>query len=290
MKAQRSRLPSLSLTESLRQHWPEYLMETAALGIFMISAGACTALLEYPGSFVHQALPNSDVRRALIGVAMGATATSLVYSPWGERSGAHMNPAVTMTFFRLGKIPPWDAFFYIVFQFLGGLAGVLLTALALGKPFTQSPVNYVVTVPGPAGNLAAFTGELVIAFAMMGMILFVSNKASVARFTGLFAGLLIMCYVAFEAPLSGFGMNPARTLASAIPSGIWTALWIYFTAAPLGMLLAAECYLRMKWRRSIRCCKLHHRSDRSCIFCDDRSSPKEVQHTAHTGCSQKTAI
>ena len=163
-------------------------MEAAALGIFMISAGVFTALLEYPSSRVHQAIPNGDVRRALIGVAMGSTAMGLIYSPWGRRSGAHMNPAVTLSFLHLGKIPRWDAFFYIVFQFLGGLAGVLVTALALGNSFTQPPVNYVVTVPGPAGNVAAFIGEFVIAVIMMIMIVTVSNKPAVARFTGLFFG------------------------------------------------------------------------------------------------------
>jgi aquaporin Z len=267
-------LPTLSFSESLKQHWPEYLMEAAALGIFMISAGVFTALFECPGSFVHQAITHEEVRRAMIGVAMGATATGLIYSPWGKRSGAHMNPAVTITFLRLGKIPLRDALFYIVFQFFGGLVGVLLTALILGNFFTQPPVNYVATVPGPAGDLPAFLGELVIAFIMMGMIVYVSNEPAIAHFTGLFAGLLIMCYVTFEAPLSGFGMNPARTFASALPSGIWTAMWIYFTASPVGMLLAAQGYLLVKDPESIRCCKLHHRSDRRCIFCGRRTLPE----------------
>jgi aquaporin Z len=251
----------------LQQHWPEYLMEAAALGIFMVSAGVFTTLLEWPGSLAHHEIANPDLRRALIGVAMGATATGIIYSPWGKRSGAHMNPAVTLTFLRLGKIPPADALFYVVFQFLGGLIGVLLTAMALGKSFTQLPVSYVVTVPGALGNWPAFTGEFVAAFLMMGMIIYVSNKPSIARFTGLCAGILITGYVTFEAPLSGFGMNPARTFASALPSGIWTAIWIYFIAAPVGMLLAAQGYLMIRDKGSIRCCKLHHHPKRPCIFC-----------------------
>jgi aquaporin Z len=242
-------------------------MEAAALGIFMVSAGVFTTLLEYPGSFVHREIPNGDFRRALIGVAMGTTAMGIIYSPWGRRSGAHMNPAVTLTFLRLGKIPLEDAFFYVVFQFFGGLIGVLLTALMLGNSFTRVPVSYVVTVPGDLGNWPAFIGEFVAAFLMMGMIIYVSNKPSIARFTGLFAGILITCYVLFEAPFSGFGMNPARTFASALPSGIWTAIWIYFIAAPAGMLLAAQGYLMVKSRSSIQCCKLHHHLERRCIFC-----------------------
>jgi aquaporin Z len=235
-----------NLSICLKRHWPEYLMEGAQLGIFMISAGVFTALLEWPTSPFFLAIPNEFIRRWLIGVAMGSTAVGLIYSPWGKRTGAHMNPAVTLTFLRLGKIPIVDALYYIIFQFLGGLAGVLLMVLALGKYFTEAPTTYVVTVPGPDGLLVAFAGEFGAAVLMMTMILFVSNRPSIANYTGLFAGLLIMCYVTFEAPLSGFGMNPARTFASSLPSGNYTALWIYFIAPPLGMLLAAQGYLVVK--------------------------------------------
>jgi aquaporin Z len=61
-------------------------------------------------------------------------------------------------------------------------------------------------------------------------------------------------------------MNPARTLGSAIAAQVWTALWVYFTAPPLGMALAAELYSRLKGPNAIRCAKLHHDNDRRCIF------------------------
>jgi aquaporin Z len=154
------------------------------------------------------------------------------------------------------------------------LAGVILTAWILGESFTQPPVNYVATIPGPAGNAAAFAGELTISIIIMSMILYVSNVKAVARFTGLFAGLLIAAFVVFEAPLSGFGMNPARTLASALPGGIWNGLWIYFTAAPLGMLMAAQGYLSVRNLESIHCCKLHHSSREPCIFCGRGALPE----------------
>ena len=69
---------------------------------------------------------------------MGLTAIGIFYSPWGQRSGAHMNPAVTLTFLSLGKIAPWDAFFYIVFQFLGGIAGVLVASFLIGPPLQHA--------------------------------------------------------------------------------------------------------------------------------------------------------
>src|ERR1043166_8289733 len=110
------------------QHWPEYLMEAACLGTFMISAGVFTVLLEYPNSPVRYAIPNDFIRPTLKGLARALTAIAIISPPWGARSGAHMNPAVTWTFFRLGKVKPLDALFYPIFQTLGGLGGVLLVA------------------------------------------------------------------------------------------------------------------------------------------------------------------
>jgi aquaporin Z len=252
---------------SIREHWPEYLMEAAALGLFMISAGAVTTLVDSPDYPLLSLLPSPAVRRALVGVAMGGTAMGIIYSPWGRRSGAHMNPAITLAYLRLGKIAPWDAAYYVVFQILGGLAGVILTSAFLGAHFTRPPVDFVVTVPGWAGVAGAWIGEGVISVVMMAVILAASNHRATARYTGLFAGILISLFVTFESPLSGFGMNPARTLSSALPSGTWTAGWLYFMVPPLGMLLAAEAYVRRKGRAAVRCCKLHHRSGRPCIFC-----------------------
>src|SRR5260370_7176731 len=97
---------------ALKAHWPEYLMEAAGLGIFMISACVVDALLEYPVSPVHQTIRDPIVRRILIGLARGLTAVGLIYSPWGKQSGAHFNPAVTFTSSLLAKVPPWDASFY----------------------------------------------------------------------------------------------------------------------------------------------------------------------------------
>ncbi len=87
---------------TLSRHWPEYLMEAASLGIFMISAGLVTVILEHPASPIWQVIPDPLFRRFVIGVAMGLTAIAIIYSPWGKQSGAHINPAVTLTFFRLG--------------------------------------------------------------------------------------------------------------------------------------------------------------------------------------------
>jgi aquaporin Z len=253
--------------KALRRHWPEYLMESACLGAFMISAGLFTTLLEYPGSPVRKIIPNDFIRLALNGLAMGLTAIGIIYSPWGARSGAHMNPAVTLTFYRLGKVKPWDAVFYPVFQTLGGISGVLLLKFFLGRIFTDSPVTYVVTVPGKQGTTAAFMAEIMIACGMMLMVLFVTNTTNLARFTGLFGGTLVFLYITFEAPLSGMSINPARTIASALPSGIWTAAWIYLVAPTAGMLLAVEIHRVLRKGAQVACAKWNHDMRHRCIFC-----------------------
>jgi aquaporin Z len=251
----------------MRDHLPEYLMEAALLAAFMVSACLFTALIEHPGSPVRGALPHDALRRALIGVAMGLTAIALIYSPWGQRSGAHLNPAVTLTFLRLGKIAPADACGYVLAQFAGGITGVAVAAHLLGEMVIRhETVAYVVTRPGPAGVAVAFAAEALISALMMAIVLVASNVPRLDRYTGLFAGVLVTAYIAFEAPLSGMSMNPARTLGSAANAMSWDALWIYFTAPPLGMLLAAELYVRRAGIAAVRCCKLHHDNDQRCIF------------------------
>ena len=277
------------MIRALRQHWPEYLIEAAALGTFMVSAALFTTLLEYPGSPVHQAIPNGFLRRALNGLAMGLTAIGIIYSPWGQQSGAHMNPAFTLTFLRLGKIKWWDALFYITGQTVGGVCGVWFAKLLLGGVIAHPSVNYVVTVPGNAGVAVAFAAEMIIAGGMMLMVLAVTNTPRVARFTGLFAGTLVFLYITFEAPLSGMSINPARTAASAFPSAIWTAGWIYFTAPILGMLLAVEIYRALKGLTHLACPKYHHGTKQRCIFCGHPGQAKTVS-TSEPGCARACKV
>ncbi len=137
---------------SLRRHYPEYLMEAAGLGIFMIGASLSTVLVEYPASPIRQAIAEPFLRRLIIGAAMGLTAVAIIYSPWGKQSGAHINPAVTLTFFRLGKINRFDALFYGVAQCLGGLLGMVITAIFLRGVIADSTVNFIVTLPGSKGT------------------------------------------------------------------------------------------------------------------------------------------
>jgi aquaporin Z len=256
-----------NLTRSLRAHWPEYLIEAAGLGVFMFSACLFTAILFHPSSIVAQSLETDGVRRIFMGLAMGSTAIAIIFSPFGKRSGAHINPAVTLTFLRLGKVEPSDAAFYTLFQFIGGVSGVLIAVALMGDALlAHQKVLYATTLPGPGGVAVAFLAEALISFLMMTMILMISNNKRLGRWTGLFAGALIATYITFESPISGMSMNPARTFGSASVANLWTALWIYFTAPLLGMLSAAEVYKRLRGAGRVACAKLHHHNTQRCIF------------------------
>jgi aquaporin Z len=180
---------------------------------------------------------------------MGTTAICLVQSPWGRQSGAHMNPSLTLTFLRLGKIARPDACFYVVAQFIGAVIGITAAATLIGPALGSPEVNYVATTPGARGSGAAFAAELAISFVLMLTVLLASNTVRLARFTPLLVGALIATYITLEAPLSGMSMNPARTFGP-----------------PLGMLMAAELFVRARGTRSVLCAKLHHLNDRRCIF------------------------
>jgi aquaporin Z len=250
----------------LRHHWPEYLIEGAGLGMFMLSACLFATLLEHPSSPIRQTVMNAMLRRIPMGLAMALTAVAIIYSRWGQRSGAHLNPALTLTFWRLGKVKAWDAIFYVAAQFVGGITGVAVAAAALRLRLAHPAVNYAATVPGAGGVGVAFGAEFLMTFALMTVILTVTNRPGLNRFTGLFAGALVASYIILEAPLSGMSLNPARTVGSAVYAHVWTALWVYFAAPLLGMLAAAQLYVATRGLPAILCAKLHHENQQRCIF------------------------
>ena len=125
-----------------------------------------TTLFDHPESPVHRAIDSHVLRRVALGALMAMVTAAIVYSPWGKRSDAHINPAVTWAFFRLGKIAPRDAVLSTIAQFIGAVL----------------------------------------------------------------------------APLSGMSMNPARSFCSDFVRQAWPAIWLYFVALVVVILLAAEVY------------------------------------------------
>ncbi|MFZ6013010.1 MAG: MIP/aquaporin family protein [Bacteroidota bacterium] len=252
------------MTNAPKQHWKVYTMEGLCLGLFMVSASLFSMVLELPNSPVHEAIPNGFVRLIFMGVAMGLTAILIIYSPMGKLSGAHMNPAISLVFLRLGKVKRTDAIFYILAQIIGGTVAVVITSVIFGAAFQDPPINFVITAPGRPGPLVAFAVETMMSFGMMTTVLTMSNHPTLAKYTGVIAGLLVAMFVTLSAPISGFSINPARTLASAIPAMQYPSLWIYLTAPFLGMFAAAEVFTYFNGKAI--CAKMHHSDSYLCIF------------------------
>lgn len=236
------------MLETIRKNGSLYLIEAWALGMFMVVASLAVIVIEHPALPVRAAIPSGDVRRAIIGLCMGLTAVGLIYSGWGKRSGAHMNPAVTLAQWRLNRITTTDAVFYIGAQFAGGALGVWLVWLILPDYMAHPSVNYVATVPGPTGIWVALGLEFLMSFALLTMVLALSNSRRLSPWTGYFVGLAVAVYITFEAPFSGMSINPARTVGSAVWAQVWTGIWIYFVGPVAGMTLAGWLY-RLRYRK-----------------------------------------
>lgn len=229
----------MGLTHETTQDLRKYCDEALGLGIFMISAAFFDALINYPGLPIRSLIDSDLVRRFLVGLFMGATALYIFTSGFGKKSGAYINPAITMIRYTRKDIDLKDAFFYIIFQSVGGILGVGLVVLLFPKWMSDPSVNYVVTVPGPDGIVIAFILEFLISCILVAVVLKMEKDKKYERYIPLAVSVLIMIFITFESPYSGMSMNPARTLASAVFANQWKVFWLYCIAPVLGMYLSS---------------------------------------------------
>ncbi len=250
----------LPLAETLRRHWPEYGIEALFLALFLLAAGVMAAWLQAPADPADLAW-----RRALAGIVTGLLLMAMIYSPWGRRSGTHLNPAITLAYLRLGKIGRWDALFYLVAQAAAALVAVAVLRAATLLPALTSP-SALTAFLGPTTPGSAFVTQFVLSASAMLMILFTSNHARWFRFTGVLYAMLMMLMVACAAPLSGFGMNLARLLAVDVSTDADAWRWLNLLPPLLGMQLAVEAWRLLTGRAHSLCAKLAHNTHGRCIF------------------------
>jgi aquaporin Z len=171
-----------------------------------------------------------------IALAFGL-AVMLIVASSGHLGGAHVNPAVTIGFWSVGRFPGADVLPYVAAQCIGAIGASLLLGWVLG-----SVGSFGATVPElPLAQ--SFVVELgysgILAFVIMGVATDDRTPPAVAPFAigaTVFAGALV------TGPLTGGSFNPARSLGPAVASGIWTAHWLYWLAPILGMVGAMRLY------------------------------------------------
>ncbi|SMB98358.1 major intrinsic protein [Hymenobacter roseosalivarius DSM 11622] len=241
----------------LRRHWPHYVAEALGLAFFVGGAGLLTILMEHPASPVRQSLAEYPVlRRGISGLGLGLVLAIIVYSPWGKRSGAHINPAVTLAFWQLGKIRFPDAVWYVLAQLGGAIGAAQLLKLCLPKLYAHPAVKYTVTQPNPVflqGELIAFVAEFIICFVMMLVALIALHSSQLKEWVGWLLGALVAIYVLVETPYSGMSLNPARSLGTALAAGSYHGLWLYWVAPCLAMWLATVGFLRFHHGQPLEC-------------------------------------
>jgi aquaporin Z len=258
--------PSASPIEAVKTHWREYLMEATELGVLMFSTCLFGTLFYGHASPLEHFALSRTCRAALMGFAVATTTFLIIRSPFGRRTGAHFNPAITLTYFWLGRTHRWDALGYVAAQFSGGLAGVFVARRILGFRLAAEPVQYVVTTPGTYGDFTAFVAEFLLSGLLMSVVLFSSNHRALARFSPWFVAAVTIFYYAGCASISGYSVNPARSFSSAFFAWIWWGIWIYFTAPCLGMLTAAAIYIRAMGPDKVYCAKVFHDLRSTCPF------------------------
>ena len=183
------------------------------------------------GAIIVNEQPNESL--GLIGIALtfGIIISAMIYI-FGNISGAHINPSVTIALV-LGKLTTKKkAAFYIFAQILGAIFASGLLRLIFPKSLTLGTTI-------PSGELLqSFILEFVLTFFLMLTILAVTSKKEFSSISGLIIGLVVTGIILFAGPISGGSFNPARSMAPAIVSGNITALWVYISAPTLGAILA----------------------------------------------------
>jgi aquaporin Z len=249
--------------EAITTHWKEYLMEAAELCILMFSICAS-------GTLIYSTSPLSTLshfsQSFLMGCVVAGVTFLIIRSPFGRRTGAHFNPALTLTYFFLGRIPRWDTIFYILSQFAGAVIGVFIAHEVIGERLATPPVCYVITLPGSYGRAVAYVVEFLLSGLLMGVILFTTNRVRLINLTPFLVALITVFYYVFCSSLAGFSVNPARSFSSALFASVWRSVWIYFLGPTSGMLFAALIYVRTAGGRAVYCAKVFHDLESSCPF------------------------
>lgn len=184
------------------------------------------------GSVVVNGVSGGQITHVGVALTFGLVVLAMVYT-FGEISGAHLNPAVTIGFWMAKRFPASSVIPYIVTQ----CAGAIAASLTLKFLF---PTHPTLGATLPAGSaLQSFVLEFLLTFILMLVIL---NVSTGAKEKGITAGIVVGSVIAMEAmfagPISGASMNPARSLAPAIASGKVQHLWVYLVAPVAGAIVA----------------------------------------------------
>jgi aquaporin Z len=250
-------------------HWKEWGAELAGAAVLLF------AIVTARYWAIRGGAPWSDptVTIAIIGAAAGLAVLSVSVSPLGRRSGAHLNPAVTVGLWLQKVTGRADLAGYCTAQIVGGIAGVT-AARAWGPQVALSPVHWAVISPAAWMPPVAAAGiEAAATFVQLVLVFAVLASRRHHQWAPLVAGVMLAAFIIAVAPISGGGFSPVRGLAPDVLAGAYPALWIYFVGPLVGSAAAAAAVLasgqrpitgKLRHDPAIDCqmrCELPHRTE-----------------------------
>jgi len=243
--------------------WPPLFSELIGTGVLVLAGLSLVILMFGAGSPLVQAVPGEGLRRLITGFLFGSTGALIALSPVGKESGAHINPAVTLAFWLMGKLESRIAVGYVMAQLAGAVIGAL-PLLAWGS--MGRSVAFGATLPGQGYAIrTVLLGEVITTFVMVSLLAVFLGFRRIRAYTPAIFPFLYAVMVYAESPISGTSTNPARSLGPAIVSGQWQGWWIFWVGPLTGAFVSTlACSFLAK---RIEVAKLYHfESDRRRIF------------------------
>ena len=237
-------------------HWGPWLCEFVGTAL-LLAGGLSAVFLDFGASSPIAAhVPSMSVRLLLTGLLFAGTGSLVALSPLGRRSGAHLNPAVTLAFWTQHKVHPHDLAGYIVAQLAGALVAVAGLRLAWGH--TARELQLGTTQPGHGFDPLDAAGlEMLMTASLVLMIFFFTSHTRSARWTPLGNWLLVATLVWQGAPYTGTSLNPARSLGPALLAPQLANIWVYIVGPCAGALLAAAVFAAFRHTNTLTA-KLFH--------------------------------
>jgi len=234
--------------------WRLFFAELAGTALLLMIGLSLVIMMFGTDSSMADIMPNVKLRQVITGFLFGGTGALIAISPLGKESGAHINPAVTMSFWLFKKIDSQKALIYVVAQLIGAVIGTL--PLLLWGQLGQS-ISFGATTPGVGYTTQnALLGEVITTFTMVSLLAIFLGFRQIRPYTPALFPFLYAIMVPLEADISGISTNPARSFGPAVVSGQWDAWWIYWVGPLAGALLA--CIFTSRLAKRITSAKLYH--------------------------------
>ncbi|HTW20828.1 MAG TPA: aquaporin [Mycobacteriales bacterium] len=235
-------------------HLVEWACEFAGTAALLVGGLSAVCFDFGPGTPLH-AVPHS-ARLLITGLLFAGTGSLIAISPPGRRSGAHINPVVTLAFWTQRKVHPHDVFGYVIAQCTGAILGAAIVRLLWQHKASVLDVGATTPGRGLSDPEAALVEALMTAILII-TILFMTSSARTARWTPLVLWLVIATLVWQGAPYTGTSLNPARSLGPALVAPLWSHFEVYVAGPLLGGAVAVAVFAAFR-DRHVLTAKLFH--------------------------------